>query len=51
MKGILQMNTYGMKKKHINGIVYFYDNTKIIAKRQIEERGHGYGKANKRKAI
>ena len=42
---------YGMKRKQINGTIYFYDNTKIIAQVKIKERGGIYAKTNKRKAV
>lgn len=45
------MRMHGMKKKQINGTIYFYDSTQIIAQVKIKERGGVYAKTNKRKAV
>ena len=44
------MRLYGMKMKVINGALYFYDDTKIVAIIK-KERALKHGKADKRKAV
>lgn len=51
MKGFFIMRMYGMKRKQINGTIYFYDRTKIIAQVKIRKRGGIYAKTNKREAV